>query len=265
VPPNGAGERCSVRYNFGTPQTDYKMLESFRDTLRRNKTTGSVVIKRQLSSRTKLLIAGAVGAAVIVGANFLYDYGVNMAGFERTLATRVQGELEQDNGRLMDENQQLREALARAERTIQMDQAAYQDLDKSLQGSAQEIVKLREELNFYRNIISPADKKGGLRVQSLDIQATGTNGAYRYKLVLIQALKHERSIFGNVMLEINGSQGGQNTVIKIPGVQVNLKYFQDIEGKFDLPRGFKAYSVKVSVTTAGGGPSIEAVYDWPQV
>jgi hypothetical protein len=240
------------------------MLDFFRDTLRLNKTTGAVVVRRQLSSRAKLLIAGGVGIALVGAVIFIYEHGLSMAGFERTLAVQQQSKLEQDNTTLQDENQQLREALARAERTIQMDQAAYQELDKSLQGSAQEIVKLREELNFYRNIISPADKKGGLRVQSLDIQPVGTAGSYRFKLVLIQALKHDHSIYGTVNMEVTGLQGGQSTVIKIPATQVNLKYFQDIEGKFDLPRSFRARSVKVIVTTTGGGQPVEAVYDWPQ-
>src|SRR6185436_4058575 len=125
------------------------MLDFFRDTLRLNKMTGAVVVRRQLSSRAKLLIAGGVGIALVGAVIFIYEHGLSMAGFERTLAVQQQSKLEQDNTTLQDENQQLREALARAERTIQMDQAAYQELDKSLQGSAQEIVKLREELNFY--------------------------------------------------------------------------------------------------------------------
>lgn len=245
------------------------MLQFLRRVLRHKKTTGAVVVRRQFSSRTKLLIAAVAGTVVISAAIFVYDQGLSMAGFERALAARLQQRLEDENGRLKDENQQLREALARAERAIQMDQAAYQDLDKSLQTSAQEIVKLREELNFYRNIISPADKKGGLRIQSLDIQAAGPSNYYRYKLVLIQALKHERSIFGTVNLEISGLQGGQNSVVKIPAanerpIQVNLKYFQDIEGKFELPRGFRARSIRVNVITVGGAQTVEAVYDWPQ-
>lgn len=245
------------------------MFQFFRRFLRQRKTTGTVVIRRQFSSRTKLLIVGGIGAIVVGTALFVYEHGLSMAGFERALATRLQQRLEDDNSRVKDENQQLHEALARAERTIQMDQAAYQDLDKTLQASAQEIVKLREELNFYRNIISPADKKAGLRVQSLDIQQVGSGSAYRYKLVLIQALKHERSVFGTVSLEITGTQAGQGMIVKVPAanersISVNLKYFQDIEGKFELPKGFRPRSVKVNVITAGGAQTAEAIYDWPQ-
>jgi hypothetical protein len=245
------------------------MSRFLRRLLRRNKTTAAVVVKRRLSPRLTLLIAIGGAALLLAGANFLYEHGINMAGFERALAVRKQQRLEEQGQVLADENQQLRAALARSERTIQMDQASYQELDKALQASAQEINKLREELNFYRNIISPADKKAGLRVQSLDVEHIGTGGTYKYKLVLIQALKHERTIFGAVNFEISGSQGGQDTTIRVPAasdkpITVNLKYFQDIEGKFELPRGFRARSVKVNVISAGGGSAIEALYDWPQ-
>jgi len=242
---------------------------SLRRIFQPNKTTSLVVVKRQLLPRTKLLIVGAVSVAVVGAAVFVYEHGLSMAGFERALAARLQQRIEGENGQLRDENEQLHDALARAERTIQMDQTAYQDLDKSLQTSAQEIVKLREELNFYRNIISPADKKAGLRVQSLDIQPAGSGNVYRYKLVLIQALKHDYSIYGTANLEISGLQSGDSAVIKVPAanerpIQVNLKYFQDIEGKFQLPRGFRPRSIKINVMTGGGVQPVEAVYDWPQ-
>lgn len=245
------------------------MLQFLRRIFRQHKTTGAVVVRRQLSSRTKLLVFGGVATAIVVASILLYEQGLSMAGFERGVATQTQQRLQDQNKQVEDDNRQLRESLARAERTIQMDQAAYQDLDKALQNSAQEIVKLREELNFYRNIISPADKKGGLRIQSLDIQPAGSTNLFRYKLVLIQALKHDHGIFGTANIELSGSQGGQDIAIKIPPagdkpIQVNLKYFQDIEGKFELPRGFRPRSVKVNVNVAGGGQTVEASYDWPQ-
>lgn len=244
------------------------MLQSLRRVIRQHKTTGSFVVKRQVSPRTKLLIVGGVGVVVLGAVLFIYEHGLNMAGFEQALATRMQQSLKEDNRRFKEENQQLREALARVERTVQMDQAAYQDLDKTLQASAQEIVKLREELNFYRNIISPIDKKAGVRVQSLDIQQAGSGSVYRYKLVLIQALKHERSVFGTASLEITGTRDGEVSIIKIPAagerpIQVSLKYFQDIEGKFELPKGFRPQSVKAKVMTGGGSQTAEAIYEWP--
>jgi uncharacterized membrane-anchored protein YhcB (DUF1043 family) len=233
------------------------------------KKTGDLVIKPRLSPRAKLLVAAGGAVAIVAAAVWIYNYGLSMAGFERSTAAQTQGELEKEIARLGGENQELREALARAQRTLQMDQTAYQDLERSLKNSAQEIVKLREELNFYRNIISPVDKKAGLRIQSLYIESAGQSNLFRYKLVLVQALKHERTIYGSANFEITGIQAGAETVLKYPrpqdkAISVNLKYFQDIEGKFELPKNFKPRQIRVNVFTAGGGEALAETYAWPQ-
>jgi uncharacterized membrane-anchored protein YhcB (DUF1043 family) len=230
---------------------------------------GDLVIKPRYSPRIKLLIAVIIVVVLLTAAGLIYIYGLNRAGFERQSAEQTQQTLQDQTRKLQDGNQELQEALARAQRTIQMDQAAYQDLDKSLKASAQEIVKLREELNFYRNIISPADKKGGLRIQNLYIESAGNANQYRYKLVLIQALKHENTIQGRASFEISGMQVGEEVVLRVPAtseraILVSFKYFQDIEGKLDLPRNFQPKRIKVYITSPGGESMAEAVYNWPE-
>jgi uncharacterized membrane-anchored protein YhcB (DUF1043 family) len=230
---------------------------------------GDLVIKPRYSPRIKLLIAVIIAVVLLTAAGLVYNYGLNRAGFERQSAQQTQQTLQDQTRKLQDGNQELQESLARAQRTIQMDQAAYQDLDKSLKASAQEIVKLREELNFYRNIISPADKKGGLRIQNLYIESAGSANQYRYKLVLIQALKHENTIQGRANFEISGMQVGEDVVLRVPKssehpILVSLKYFQDIEGKLNLPPNFQPKRVKVYITSPGGESIAEAVYNWPE-
>jgi uncharacterized membrane-anchored protein YhcB (DUF1043 family) len=231
---------------------------------------GELVIKQRYSPRVKMLLAVIAAVVLLVASGLIYNYGLDRAGFERQSAQETQQTLQEEMRKLGNENQELRESLARSQRTIQMDQAAYQDLDKSLKASAQEIVKLREELNFYRNIISPADKKSGLRIQTLYIEAAGGTNQYRYKLVLIQALKHESTVQGRASFEISGMQVGEDRVVKVPTanerpILVNFKYFQDIEGKLELPRNFQPKRVKVTVTTPGGTSMAEATYNWPEV
>jgi hypothetical protein len=45
---------------------------------------------------------------------------------------------------------------------------------------------------------------------------------------------------------------------------VNFKYFQDIEGQFELPKNFKPRRIKVNVTPSAGAPPVEENYPWPQ-
>jgi len=232
--------------------------------------TVEVVVRRRYSPVVKLIAAGAVGVAAVAATVFIYNHGLSMAGFERESAVHARQALEDETKRLRAELQQLRESLARAQRTIQMDQAAYQELDKSLKGSAQEIVRLREEVNFYRNIISPADKKSGLRVQSFQLVPAGGANQYRYKLVLVQALQHDRPVVGRAGFEIDGMQAGENVQLRFPRaterpITVHLKYFQDIEGKIELPGSFQPRRIKVFITTPGGSRPVEADYAWPQV
>ena len=238
-------------------------------TIFKRRTTGELVVKPRLSSRVKLLLAGSILSAIFLAAGWIYNYGLSTAGFERSSATQKQEQLQEQVKKRQAEIAELRESLARAQRSVQMNETAFQELDRSLKASAQEIVKLREELNFYRNIISPSDKKSGLRIQNLSIESTGTANQYRYKLVLIQALKHEQTINGSASFEIAGVQGGQDSVVSIPGsdgqsIKVSFKYFQDIEGQFELPKNFKPQRVKVNVKPTHGAQTVEETYAWPK-
>ena len=137
-----------------------------------------------------------------------------------------------------------------------------------MKSSAQEMLKLREELDFYRNIISPANKTGGLQIQRLYIMPGSDAGQYRYKLVLIQALKHERAVDGRVQFEVVGDRGGAASKLRFPeserGINFSFKYFQDIEGKWDLPVGFRPRAVIVRVLATDRNNGTEETFPWPR-
>lgn len=241
----------------------------------KQKKTGELIVKPRYSPRVKLFIAGLIVVVLLVTSGVIYNHGLSMAGFESLTALRQQQGLQEVVAQLKQDNQALRDSLARAERSLQMDQTAYQDLDRSLKASSQAIVRLREELNFYRNIISPPNKKSGLHIQSLKLEAAGDDDTtatskYHYKMVLIQALKHDRKISGKARFEINGVQGGKNTTIRFPQaadkpISFSFKYFQDLEGQIELPQNFEPRTIKVNVTSRGrDAQSIEQIYPWPK-
>lgn len=241
----------------------------------KQKKTGELIVKPRYSPRVKLFIAGLIVVVLLVTSGVIYNHGLSMAGFESLTALRQQQGLQEVVAQLKQDNQALRDSLARAERSLQMDQTAYQDLDRSLKASSQAIVRLREELNFYRNIISPPNKKSGLHIQSLKLEAAGDDDTtatskYHYKMVLIQALNHDRKISGKARFEINGVQGGENTTIRFPQaadkpISFSFKYFQDLEGQIELPQNFEPRTIKVNVTSRGrDAQSIEQIYPWPK-
>ena len=231
---------------------------------------GELVVKPRQSPKLKLFVAAVLVLVIIGTGGAIYNHGLSTAGFDRLAVSRHQQDLLDQIHKLKAENQDLRDSLARAQLALQMDQTAYAELDGSLKSSAQEINKLREELSFYRNIISPANKISGLQIQRLDVLRTSADNQFNYKLVLIQALKHDHLVGGHVRLEIQGEQNGGVAVVNIPAagekpMQVSFRYFQDVEGTFKLAPTFKPLRVKVTVATGGGSPIAEQTYPWPRV
>jgi len=235
--------------------------------------TGELVIKRRISPRLKLLMISVGVVLLMIAGGALYNYGLSTAGVDSFAFFQRQSAMRDEARRLTDENRELRETLARAQRTLQMDQVAYQELDKSLKQSAREINKLREELSFYRNIISPANKVGGLQIDRLHIERAGkgNDDEYRYKLVLIQSLKHDHTIYGRVRLEVNGARDGKDAVLMFPGPSdkphnLNFKYFQEFDGIMKLPPNFQPASIKVNIaTTSPTAQTLEQNYSWPKL
>ncbi len=215
-----------------------------------------------------LISAGIAGALLIVAGGAIYNHGMNMAGFDRVAAIHRQDALHSELEHLRSENHLLRAGLADAQRAVQMDQTAYRQLDKSLRNSASQIVKLQEQVAFYQDIISPADHIAGPRIQALRIQSLPGAGQYRYRLMLIQALKHQQTVYGRATLQVNGVQGGKNATLTFPGpgskpLSVNFKYFQELDGQIILASNFTPQSVTVRVML--GGRELDRTYAWPKL
>jgi len=173
-----------------------------------------------------------------------------------------------DCRRVVEENHQLRDTLTRAQRALETSQAAYQEMDNALKTSARQIVLLREELMLYRNIVAPPDGKSGLRIQQLNIQPTGISNIYRYRLTLVQSMKHATTIQGRVSFQVVGLQNGRDVIVRFPAEneqprRIRLKYFQEISGTYTLPRGFKPRTIRVSVMTSGRPEIVARTFTWP--
>ncbi|MCK7498116.1 MAG: hypothetical protein MZW92_51000 [Comamonadaceae bacterium] len=181
--------------------------------------TGELVIKRRYSSRIKLFVVGLAVVLLIAASGAIYNYGLTAAGFEKF--SRVPPAVAAARGnqaRARREPGAARDAGARAAHPADGPGRLPGGLDRSLKESAKEINKLREELSFYRNIISPSNKVGGLQVERLNVERAGNpaDNSYRYKLVLIQSLKHESTIYGRLRLQVNGAQDGKDATLVFP-------------------------------------------------
>ncbi|MDH3217688.1 MAG: hypothetical protein OEN01_15675 [Candidatus Krumholzibacteria bacterium] len=233
--------------------------------------TDRIVIRSRISTPAKVLIT-MVGVATFMGLLFAaYRYGYSEANYNWHVADQTTEDLKNDLELMTQENEDLRTSITQAQRQLQIDQAAYKELSASLNVSSAQITELHKELKFYRSIISPSGGGSGVQIQDLVIKPTEKADIYKYKLVLIQALRHSEEVSGTVGFEIKGSNNDRPKVVKYPGssvseIRVNFRYFQNLEGIIDLPPNFSPEEIKVSVSTRGKSKKsqiTERIYPWP--
>lgn len=212
-------------------------------------------------------------AAMIIGALLsawgLYEFGRYRAGYDILNVQAQQQEYESKLAELGRHATQLREQKAIIERGQQIEREAYKQLEGSVSGLQDEILELKQELAFYRGIISPSDAHAGLGIQSFEL-SRGTGKSIHYKLVLTQVLSNNIVASGNVAVVIGGEKGGKalqyelSQLSKAKGeLRFRFKYFQVLEGDLHLPDGFTPSKVDITVKPRSRShKQLSRSYDW---
>ena len=219
----------------------------------------SLVVKPHNPWRVRIFIV--LGATIVIMAGWiLYEYGRFSSGFDSIEAYQERGALLDTQKQLEDQVEELREQKAVLERAAQIEKKAYAELDVNLKIRQAELLELKEELAFYRGIVSPSNDSAGLRLQRFKIESTGQPRSYRSKVVLTQVLKNHRLARGYVRLSMEGLLNGQLMTLtlkdltekQIKEIKYRFKYFQNLEEDLILPEGFKPLRAMIQVVPTGG-------------
>ena len=103
----------------------------------------------------------------------------------------------------------LKQEVALLETHREIDREAYKEVEGSLTALQAKIQEQRDAIAFYRGIVSPADGKSGLRVQDLKLTRGNAEREFNLRLVLVQAMQHDRKVSGDVRMTVQGSQDGE--------------------------------------------------------
>ena len=232
----------------------------------------SLVVKAYHPWRSRLvLILSLVVVMLVVWA--LYEYGRFSAGFDSFKARDEVHALQKRADDLANQISTLREEKAVLERDAQIKHKAYDDLDTTLKVLQGEILELKEELAFYRGIVSPRDAAQGLHLQRFKVEPNGKPRGFRYKVILTQVLKEDRTARGSLLLNIEGLQGNESKVLglqditekRVKELDFEFRYFQNMEGDIELPQGFKPQRVTIKLVPRNrtGQDPFEKTFDWP--
>ncbi len=217
-----------------------------------------------------LVLAGVAMIAIGASVYSLYLNANDWAREELSDLSDERDELMNTVEALREGNTVLRERVAILERAQQVEGKAYEDVDVHLRSLQDEVLVLKEEIAFYRGIVS-AGKEKGLKIQTFVVDKESPSGAYRFQLVLTQHLKRVKMISGTVKLNIVDEKNGKPRRLLLSdmsGQQANslkfeFKFFQRIEGRFTLPDGFKPDRLQIQVVSKGRKPaSVEKSFEW---
>lgn len=230
----------------------------------------NLIVKAHQPWKSKFIWGIAVIILLISGWT-LFDYGRYLAGYDSRDSGNEIEALLQTQKHLEKRIESLREEKAVLERAAQIERKAYNELDTTLKILQAEILEHKEELAFYRGIVSPKDSRFGLYLQNFFLSQNGDTRSYRYKVVLTQVLKNSRLITGKVKLQFDGLLNGESKLLelrdvtskKLRDLNYRFKYFQNVEGVVEFPEGFKLLRVNVQILPRGRQRDmIEKTIEW---
>ncbi len=238
-----------------------------------------LVVKEHAPWRQWLLVGGSTALIALIAFG-LYRYTVARMPYEWERSETEKSQLEIERDRLQErvrdlraENTRQAERIVLLERTLDIDREATKEQRDSLAQQQQELAGLKEQLAFYRGIVSPEQSRAGVRVYNLAVRVDTTDPAlYLYDLVLIQSLRHDRTVSGRISLELRGLLEGQQVMYEMGQLPLggqnaltfSFKYFQQLGGTFRLPDGVQPTTLRV-VLENDGSPKVEQSYKWDEV
>mgnify|MGYP001812114573 CR=1 FL=1 len=224
------------------------------------------------STGRTIVVRGFLVLLAVVAGYLVFEYGRISAGYDVVDAANERGALEEYIGSLNGEIADLKQEVALLETHREIDREAYQEVEASLIELQAKIQEQQDAIAFYRGIVSPADGKPGLRVQDLKLTRGTAEREFNLRLVLVQAMKHDRKVSGDVALTVEGSEGGETRSYALSellpadadrGWPFSFRYFQDFDRQLVLPDGFTPERIHLEVRSRTRSiSSIEESFAW---
>ncbi len=219
--------------------------------------SGNLIVKSNHPLRR--FIKPAIGVVILLCAWMGYQYGLVQAGYKGAEVSEERDLLNERIDTLLKERKQLNEQLTTLKRTQAIDREAYDEVRDNLKSLQEEILELREEVDFYRGIVSPSERMAGLNIQTFKIEPAGEEHLYHFNLVMTQVLNNDRFVRGVVNVFVQGVQDGEPQSLEFEDISPNksvttsfrFRYFQQMEGDVRLPEGFVPRVINVEIAPKG--------------
>jgi hypothetical protein len=162
------------------------------------------------------------------------------------------------------ENEDLRQQVANLQRAAQVADVAAKELKRNLAERDEEISGLRTDLAFYSRLVGGGGQRDGLKIQGARTSPVkGTANAWNLVVTLTQNARRGEVVKGSLKLAVEGIQGSKVATLEgaalgqgsqTSNLPFSFKYFQQIQGSFTLPAGFKPTRLRLVADVTGDQP-----------
>lgn len=212
-------------------------------------------IKEHRPGRTRLLAVGLIVLwflSMVLVHQYGFHTGIKIFDGELDKNYWYQKQLEEATQAGRDMQAQI----AILDKTAQVDRQAKIELANNIKSLQNDVVRLREDVSFYKSIISPEKGHSGLNVYKFTTIPAGEN-LYHFKMILTQAGKSGSLAQGSVGIAVRGIMHNREETLELPEVRVSkndpitykFHYYQEISGSLRLPEGFQPQDIIVTLTS----------------
>ncbi len=172
---------------------------------------------------------------------------------------------------LEEERNTLRRELTMVKQAAEIDRESIVSIRDQIKQFQDERLKMEEELAFLRGIVSTTNKKQALRVQNFKLEPGLEDGQYSYRFSISQVINSGIVAKGVIELTVEGLQDGRSTRLslaqvseeKLDSIKMRFRFFQNVEGKLQLPKGFVPATIEIDVKPSGDKlEPVKESYNW---
>jgi hypothetical protein len=213
------------------------------------------------------MLAATMAMFFFLGRGY-QDYQLERLQLEREFLLSRIDELEIRNHNLVQKNAHLLGG-------SKIERDAYEVANQELVRLQRQLLEQKEELAFYRGIVSPNDTRLGVNLQSFEVRKKNNQNHFSYKLILTKNGKSTVKVRGDARILIRGEQNGDVSELEVaqltleksaPNTKFAFRYFQVFEGDIALPDGFKPFEVEIGIKpTTKKVESFSETISWARV
>jgi hypothetical protein len=191
----------------------------------------------------------AFGLLLLIGGMWWwgFDFGQIFGGFNRKEVEARVSAFEAEVAQLRGEAAELRTRVSQQDSELAMTRGTQATLTKQAKELQNENSQLKEELVFLQQLVSDTHKQAGVTIQRVAVERERDN-AYRYSLLVVRGGRPKDDFEGHMTLQVTlqpDGAGPRTAIFSLPDEQpptapalkLKFKYYQRLEGSFDVPAG----------------------------